>query len=161
MKPDKSILLFAISILLITLFFLLPQNNDWERHTVLGYWMDFQKQKNKTEPERRKVLRYGNAYTYSRVIASYFKQKNNLDKPLVLLPSEEYFKKQGIIYPVPEPAVFYYYTGLKTTWANSPLAEAATWYVHVVGNNIRVDSIRDAKTLREAISLFKQYPYPL
>jgi hypothetical protein len=112
MKNDKGILLMAISILLITFFFVLPQNNNWERQTIMPYWMDFLHQKNRTNPEGRKESRYGNAYTISKAIAGFFEKKHIKDSVLVLMPPEAYFDKYGISYAVPEPAVFFFFNGL-------------------------------------------------
>jgi hypothetical protein len=161
MKNDKGILLMAISILLITFFFVLPQNNNWERQTIMPYWMDFLHQKNRTNPEGRKESRYGNAYTISKAIAGFFEKKHIKDSVLVLMPPEAYFDKYGISYAVPEPAVFYYYTGLKTTWAHSSLAGRANWYVHVIGNDIRMDSFTNQQAIKDTLRSYKKFPYPL
>lgn len=161
MKTDKTILLFAVSILLIAVFFLLPQNSSWGQQTLLGYWRDFERQKNRTGIEQRKVRRYGNGYVLSRSIASYFIKNGKEDSALVLLPSPAYFRKYGMDYPVPEPAVFYYYCGLRTTWANSPMAMHANWYVHTDGKSLLVDRITSRQMLVDTLNSFLKFPYPL
>ncbi|WP_315821984.1 hypothetical protein [Paraflavitalea speifideaquila] len=75
---------------------------------------------------------------------------------LVLMPPSNYFHKMGIKYHVPEPAVFYYYTGLKTIWANSKEAVQANWFVRVYQGEIIVDSVTDKKKLQDTIGVFQK-----
>ena len=157
----QQIILLAAAIGLITGFFFLPMNRTWLNEKLVPYWSDFKKQKKKLEPEERKIARYGASYTYSKHIAAFFKKRANKNDALVLLPSTKYFENNGIKYNVPEPAVFYYYTGLKTTWANSKKAPEANWLVRVEKNKIIIDSITNAEVLRDTIAAYQKYSYPL
>src|SRR5215213_188004 len=125
----RKIILFFISILLVSGFFLLPVNQKWMERRVLIYWKDFQKQKTKLDIEQRKAGRYGTYYIYSRHIADFLEKRGGAEKVLVLIPPTAYFKANGVDYRVPEPAVFYYFTGIKTIWADSRDAIKANWYV--------------------------------
>jgi len=157
----KQIILFVSGIALIFIFFLLPQNKKWLNEKLFAYWNDFQKQKNQPGVEKRKIARYGTSYTYSKRIALFFEKKGNKKEALVLLPSQKYFENNGIKYAVPEPAVFYYYTGLKTTWANSEMAREATWLVRVENKNMVIDSAKERKVLLDTIAAYQKFKYPL
>ena len=67
----------------------------------------------------------------------------------------------GIAYHVPEPAIFYYYTGLKTTWANSKQASKANWYVRAVNGKLVMDSVKNNQDLSDSIKAFIQLGYSL
>jgi hypothetical protein len=161
MKPARNIMLTALSIALLAAFFLLPQNRNWMAGRVLRYWKDFTVQKDHLDPEHRKIERYQFSYTYSKRIADYFVYRKMKDQVLVLLPPASYFAAHGIKYPVPEPAVFYYFTGLRTVWATSPEAINANWYVAANNGTVRIDSVSDKKALEDTIRSYNQYAYKL
>lgn len=151
----KRFILFIISLVLIVGFFLLPQNRTWSK-AVLSYGRDFQNQQNHLDRETRMRRRFGNDYTFSKDIANSFDRKGIKNKVLVLMPPTTYFMKMGIKYHVPEPAVFYYYTGLKTIWANSREAINAGWYVRVNAGKIIIDSVANKKDLQDTIVAFQK-----
>lgn len=157
----RQTILFVSSIVVIICFFLLPQNDKWLNEKVLTYWNDFKRQKIQLDVEKRKIERYGPAYTYSKRIALFFEKKAATEHALVLLPSQKYFEEKGIRYDVPEPAVFYYYTGLKTTWANSQMASQANWIVRLENGNIIIDSVADKRVLVDTIAAYQKFRYPL
>lgn len=151
----KPLILTFISIALITVFFLLPRNNRWAR-TVYAYWTDYKWQRNNTDIESRMAKRFGNNYAFSKQIADMFEQRGTKEQVLVLMPPSNYFTKMGVQYHVPEPAVFYYYTGLKTIWANSNDAIKANWYVHAKDNLLVVDSVINENAFRDTIAAYKK-----
>jgi hypothetical protein len=157
----KKIVLLSISILAVSFFFVLPENREWLTKRVFTYWKDFQNQKAHLGLEVRKVKRYGNDYSYSKQIADSLKLKARSKDALVLVPPTAYFKAKGIDYHVPEPAVFYYYTGVKTVWINSEQAAAANWFVHADASGVHVDSISNFHNLSDTIKAFKKFPVSL
>ncbi|HWJ90073.1 MAG TPA: hypothetical protein VNR87_03130 [Flavisolibacter sp.] len=78
----------------------------------------------------------------------------------MLLPPSAYFKNKGLNYHVPEPAVFYYYTGVKTVWVNSVDAAKADWVVSFNGI-IRIDSVQNKRMIQDTIASYKKYPVAL
>lgn len=150
----KKLILLVVAVILITSFFMLPRNQAWSR-TILSYWKDYQTQKRLPDRNMRMKERFGNDYIISRKIADWFakKEKHNV---LVLIPPTSYFTRMKVPYHVPEPAVFYYYTGLKTIWANSPDAASAGWYVRVANGNLVIDSVMDRNSFRDSIAAFQK-----
>jgi hypothetical protein len=151
----KTIILTLAAIALIVAFFLLPRNRQWATR-VYSYWTDYQWQRDNTGSETRMQKRFGNNYTYSKQVAEVLEKKGVKDQALVLIPPSNYFTKMGMRYHVPEPAVFYYYTGLKTIWANSNDAIKANWYVRVKGKELVIDSVRDKVAFADTIAAFKK-----
>ena len=70
------------------------------------------------------------------------------------MPPHSYFKKMNVSYTVPLPPVFYYFTGMKTVWANNPHAIEADLYVRVKDGKIIIDSVKDRKALQDTIDSF-------
>lgn len=77
------------------------------------------------------------------------------------MPPSAYFRKKNVNYHVPEPAIFYYYTGLKTTWINSSSALEANWLVAVDNGSLKLVPVKDRKVLLDSIKAFKKYPVSL
>jgi len=161
MKPEKNITLLAAGIIVLAAFFLLPKNQEWMANRILHYWKDFTVQKNNLDPEHRKTDRYQDAYTWSQKIAGYFKERKIARQVLVLMPPASYFAAHQVTYHVPEPAVFYYFTGLHTVWANSPQAIHASWVVRVNKGNIIIDSVENIQILADSINSYKKFGYQL
>lgn len=160
MKLNKHTILLGAAIFVLALFFMLPRNKAWVTKTILPYWQDFRAQKQNLDIEYRKIARYRSAYTFSTQIADHFGPEQRTHA-LVLLPPSAYFKKNGIRYQVPEPVVFYYYTGLKTVWVNSHEAAKANWYVRAEKGRLFIDSVTDARSFADTIRAFKTYPVSL
>ncbi|HEX6332634.1 MAG TPA: hypothetical protein VFZ78_00325 [Flavisolibacter sp.] len=157
-KRPLFTLLFSIATL--AAWYLLPANRDWFHNRILRYYGNIGRQRNHLDIEYRKVTRWGNAYTYSKGIADFLEQKGVKETALVALPPTSYFKANGLNYHVPEPAVFYYYTGLKTTWVNSTQATRANWFVRVQQGQLVLDSVK-ASTWPDTLSMFRKYPVSL
>jgi hypothetical protein len=157
----NSIVLTFLSGLLLVWFCLLPYNRQWFSQRIVGYWNDFLIQKNNPEPEYRKIKRWGSDYTVSKQIAGFFSNNDSSKNLLVLIPPSAYFKERKIDYHVPEPAVFFYYTGLKTTWINSTEALKANWMVTANNGVLKFVPVKDEKILLDSIAAFKKYPVGL
>jgi hypothetical protein len=153
--PKKIILLLA-GVVAIVLFFLLPANSVWLKDRPRSYWSDFLVQRKQLSLEQRKIKRFETGYTYSRYIAGFFEKKGIKEDVLVLVPSEAYFKKQGITYPVPEPVAFYYFTNLKTISPNSPKASSANWYVRAYQKQFVMDSVANSNVFKDTINALKK-----
>ncbi|MDF2190154.1 hypothetical protein [Paraflavitalea sp. CAU 1676] len=156
MMKNRRFLLTLISLLLIAAFFALPPNYQWAGK-VLGYLNEIPQQSKQPSLETRRKKRLGTSYTYSRQIAAELENRGIASQVLVLMPATTYFAKRGITYHVPEPAVFYYYTGLKTIWPNSPHAANAGWMVSVRNGKIVVDSVVSKEQIRDSILVFKKW----
>lgn len=153
--PIRKLSLLFSSIIVLALFFLLPRNRQWIG-ILTGYWKNLPAQKASLGLEARMKLRFGNSYTYSKDIADSLKKRTPGPDAVVLMPPTSYFRKMGLTYHVPEPAVFYYFTGSKTIWANSKDAINANWYVRVHDGKIILDSVTDRKALQDTITEFKK-----
>ena len=156
-----KIVLTLLSALLLVGFLVLPKNRQWFNQTIIGYWNDFLVQKDKTGVEQRKVSRWKNSYTVSKNIALFFAGDSGRSHALILIPPSAYFTERQVKYPVPEPAVFYYYTGIRTTWINSPEALKANWMVVADKGSFKLVRVRDKKALQDSIRVFKKYPVRL
>ena len=133
----------------------MPVNYQWLQRIIL-YANNFQHQINNMQPEQRMQRRFDNDYNLSKRIADSLRAKADPNQSLVLIPSSVYFKKHGIKYNVPEPAVFYYYTGIKSTWPGSDKSKEANWIVKIKNNRIIIDSVVDPQMLRDSINAYKK-----
>jgi hypothetical protein len=150
----RKLILFLAGPMVLFLFFLLPMNRQWF-HTLAGYWNAIPNQKNNMDLEARRKARFGNDYNYMKLIGDSIRQKAPQDA-LVLIPPTTYFAKMGVKYHVPVSPVFYYYTGIKTVWANNPHAPEADWYVRVQNGRIVVERATDKKSLQDTIAAFQK-----
>jgi len=154
--PPKIILLLVV-VFLIGLFFILPAHAKWGKEKLVGYWNDFVVQRKELSPEQRMIKRFGTEYTYSKEIADFFEKRGNKNNVLVLIPTQAYFKKYGMLYEVPEPVTFYYFTALKTVWPKNKNAGKANWYVTVKDKKLQIDSVTGNRALEDTITVYKNF----
>lgn len=119
----KKLNFFLYPILATVLFFTIPYYNNWLFSKVLN--INFFEEAAHLSTEDRNIIRFGFSYTIYRDIKNTLANKENV---LLLLPTNQYMKSRRIAdVAMPEPAVFYYFTGIRAVWANSPEASRANW----------------------------------
>ncbi len=152
-------LLGELQLLFLGIFFILlvvALNKDWFAR-VCSYWDDFLEQQNEPGTEARKIARYGNAYTISLSIEQYLEKNGEKDKAIVLVPPAAYFTAHQINYPVPEPAVFYYYTSLKTVRTNTKDPSVINWVVLVENGSLVLKKIETAAQRAAILASLSQF----
>jgi hypothetical protein len=155
----KKLVLTAISVLSLILFFLIPRNHEWFDDRIVSYWNDFTIQRRHLDLEYRKAKRFGSSYILSRQIADCLPKNENPKNAVVLVPPSTYFKDRNVDYHVPEPAVFYYYTGLKTPWIYSNTVVKANWIVGAENGKLKITEVKDEKMLKDSLAVYKRYPW--
>lgn len=157
MQQSKQILLTFCSIIVIVLFLGNDAYKTWFNEKVWKADLGIENQLPYMDREERLIIRLGNSYNISKNIADYIKKNNLLaDSLLILLPPKDYLKQNNVDYPVPEPAVFYYYTGLKSVWANSSNAEKANYAVVYMNKNLRLAPV-NKQQLDQLLVLYRKY----
>jgi hypothetical protein len=149
----NNFLLFIIA--LFILLVIISINSDFFNNRIVAYWDAFQDQKSELDLEARKTERFGSSYTITKQIADFIKAKNKSD--VVLVPATAYFNANGIDYHVPEPAVFYYFTSVKSIWPNCKSGCNANWFVHANNGKIFIDTIRNKAMLDSVLKVFNKY----
>ena len=157
----KGFLLSIVALLAILLVLNLGFYQEWFRTKPLQYWSDFLKEKDDTAGEVAiRAQRYGISYTISmRVLDAIHRKK--LTHAVILLEPNSYYRDSLHIYPnihVPEPAVFYYYTGLQGVWTNSPNVDKANFLLRITAKGAGLDTIRSPQHLQEILARYKKYP---
>jgi hypothetical protein len=155
----KQLILLAVAVLLFVGFFFLPRNREWAQK-ITSYYHDFPSEKKRLARETRMRDRFGSSYILSKSIADQLRKKGADSSALVLVPPPYYFAKRGVYYPMPEPAVFYYFTNIKTTWCHFTNAPEANWYVKLDSGKVVVDRVVDTKSLRDTIASFLKWKLP-
>lgn len=115
----RRVLLLFASILFIYLFFNTEATHIWLEDRILPFRRHVKEDLHHMSLKDRKEIRWGGSYIGAQGLANYFKREHIKD-PLVLIPPQDYFTRNGINIMMPEPIVFYYYSGLRTTLPNSP-----------------------------------------
>jgi hypothetical protein len=157
----KGLLLSAVAFLAILAVLNVGYYQEWLRSKPLQYWSEFLKEKEDTASETTiKSQRYGVVYTISmRVLDAVRKKK--VAHPVILFEPNSYYRDSLHIYPnlhAPEPALFYYYTGLEGVWTNSPNVNKATFLLRIWKKGAGLDSIRSPQQLQEILARYKKYP---
>ena len=152
----RKIIILLCSVAAIAGFFMLPAYNEWMRDHIVSPLRNFKWESERMDPEYRMKYRFDSAYIYSKQIDQFFEKKGIKNTALVLLPTTNYFKQHNVGYDVPEPAVFYYFTGLKTLWINCSNVADANWYVRADNGKIIIDSVTNRKSLLDTIAMFNK-----
>jgi hypothetical protein len=154
----KSFLLTVLSILLILLVLNAGYYRDWFHAKPLQYWSDFQKEKEDTADAVGIMRqRYGVMYTISMKVKQVVEQKK-VAHPIILLEPNSYYRDSlHLPLHVPEPAVFYYYTGLEAVWTNSPDAGKANFLLRISKKGANLDEIRTPQQLQRILAYYKKF----
>ena len=132
-RPNLSIL-FIVSLLFTVLFAI--SHWGWLNREVADDFNDFLTYKDSLDTDYRMQVRFGNSFTISKDIATAWRAQKAPENGLILVPLPPYFKKNGVKYLSPEPAVFYYFTGVKTISPSCQGADSAKWVVMVHNHQI-------------------------
>lgn len=133
----------------------------WFEAKPAQYWADFLKEKDDTLDQTGILKqRYGLVYTISMRIKEVV-EKKKIAHPVILFEPNSFYKDSLHVYPnihAPEPAVFYYYTGLEGVWTNSPNVNKANFLVRMSKRGIQLDHINNPQQLKRILDLYKKYP---
>ena len=125
----KKLNLVLWPVLVVVLYFTIPFYNNWLFSKVLNN--NFLSECANMELEARNIERFGYSYTVYKDIEHALGKMENVT---LLLPPNKYVQEKKIPdFIVPEPAVFYYFTGIKSVWPNSPDVRSANWVFLVAG----------------------------
>lgn len=134
---------------------------EWFRSKPLQYWSAFLKEKDDTASENAiRAERYGISYTISMRVRDAIRKKG-MTHAVILFEPNSYYRDSLHIYPnihIPEPAVFYYYTGLEGVWTNSPNVDKANFLLRISTKGAALDTIRSPQHLQEILARYKKYP---
>ena len=150
----KKLNLILYPILATVLFFSIPFYNNWLYTKVLNN--NFLFEASHMDMEARNEQRFGFSYTVYRDIKKTLQNKSNVT---LLLPPNDYVKSRHVDdLIIPEPAVFYYFTGIKSVWPKSPDAASANWVMLVSGpGNMSVNKMSYIKKPDSLLADYKRY----
>ena len=155
----KSVLLTALSFALILLLVNIGFYKEWFQDKPLRYWQDFLKEKDDTANiQAIRAERYGFNYTMCMRIKEVLEKKKAGHAIILFEPNSYYRDSLHLTIHVPEPAVFYYYTGLEGVWINSPDAVKANFLVRISGKGVRLDAIKTPGQRQQILDFYKKYP---
>jgi hypothetical protein len=156
----KGFLLTVVSFLLIVLVLNAGYYREWFQAKPVQYWTDFLKEKDDTlDAVGIMKSRYGISYVISTRVKEVV-EKKNIVNPVILFEPNSYYRDSLHIYPnvrAPEPAVFYYYTGLVGVWTNSPNVSNANFLVRVTKKGVALDAIRTPQQLQQILANYKKF----
>jgi hypothetical protein len=156
----KSFLLTIVSFLLILIVLNAGYYKDWFQAKPVQYWTDFLKEKDDTlDNVGIMKARYGITYVISLKVKEVLESKHVVH-PVVLFEPNSYYRDSLHIYPnvhAPEPALFYYYTGLEGVWTNSPDANKANCLVRVSPKGVALDLIKTPQQLQQILAFYKKF----
>lgn len=147
-----------LSILVIIAFFCIPFYHNWLTDNLLSRQLSIFRQARHLDNEGRREWKYGHSYVvYKRIVDSFSTYK--ISNPVLLLPPEEYLNKEHIYdLTIIEPCIFYYYTGHKAVWYDSPGVEKANC-VLVPGpdHKVMLRKIVDKNDLDQLLAVYRTY----
>jgi hypothetical protein len=157
----KTFILTTASFLLILLTINTGYYPDWFKSRPVSYWNDMLKESRDTlDLDGIRKSRYGISYLISEKVREAV-AKRKIQHPVILLEPNGYYRDSLHIYPkvhAPEPAVFYYYTGLEGVWINSPDVAKANFIVRVTKKGVTLDAIHSPEELKKILDFYKRYP---
>jgi hypothetical protein len=155
---NKKIVLTLISIVIILIFFSVPLNNTWLNEKIFNDNFSVQDQMQNTNVEYRMEYRFGASYNGYKTVARMLEAQKAQDV-LLLMPPVPYIHEQRVEggFESAEPAVFYYFTGIKSVCAISPNVRSANWAFVVENHKMWLRKITDPKSLDNLLATYKKY----
>lgn len=155
----KIFLLTVISFLLVILVLNAGFYKTWFADKPMEYWTEFLKQRDDTaNAEKIMADRYGFGYTVSIKIKEYIVRKK-ISNPVILFEPNSYYRDSlHLQIRVPEPAVFFYYTGLRGVWVTSPEVNKANYLVRISQKGVNLDLIRSPQQLQQILARYQKFP---
>ena len=133
---------------------------EWFQAKPVQYWSDFLKEKDDTlDAVGIMKSRYGVSYTISMRVKEVMEQRH-IAHPVILFEPNSYYRDSLHIYPnihAPEPALFYYYTGLEGVWTNSPDVGKANFLVRITKKGVALDVIKTPQQLQQILAAYKKF----
>lgn len=109
--------------------------------------------------EERMEARFGTTYAIERAVTKMLNAQNAANA-IVLLPPPGFVSAMKIEagkFEVPEPAVFYYFTGYRAVWKNSKDVYSANWALLLMQNRMLLKPIRSKQTMDTLLNIYKSY----
>jgi hypothetical protein len=153
----KKVLLLVAAVVSIVLYFSTPYYNSWIFLRVLNPHLSVWQQMGRLDTNERRLLRYGRPYDNCMIINAIIHRAHAANQ-VVLLPPRAYLTTLGIPDFDVDPAVFYYFTGLRSVEANSAGVDSASLcLVPDNTHNITVKKIHNRKELDDLLNRYKPY----
>ncbi|MDO6435538.1 hypothetical protein Q4E93_33295 [Flavitalea sp. BT771] len=155
----RAFLLTIISTLTVALVLGLGYNRVWFVDKPLYYWGSFIKEsRSPAGPGQIRKARYGMAYTVCMQVKEAM-AKQPVSNPVLLFEPNGYYRDSlHMDLHLPEPAVFYYYTGLRGVWMHSPGVEKANYFVRC--NNkaeVKLEPIGSSGQLQIILARYQKF----
>ena len=155
-KFVRELILFMISALLIFLLYNVAFYKDWTQKKIFSYYAEFNSQVRALDLDSRCKYRFGNNYTLSQNLKTYFDNMNSEDA-LLFLPPKAYLKKNRENYDWGECLSFYYFTGIRAVDMKSENLHEATHAVIANQDELKVIEISDEALLHRIIAEYKSF----
>ncbi|HTI07089.1 MAG TPA: hypothetical protein VL832_01000 [Puia sp.] len=154
----KIFLLTVLSFVTIILILNAGYYKVWFVEKPMQYWTDFLKEKDDTAGiEGRMTARFGLNYTICAKVKEYMTKKKIVNPVILFEPNSYYRDSLHIQVRVPEPAVFYYYTGLKGVWTTSAEVNKANYLVRISKKGVNLDQIRTPEQLQQILARYQKF----
>jgi hypothetical protein len=160
MPVMKDFLLTLTACLLVFLVIKAGYYGEWFNEKPRQYWFDFLKERDNPRDEVAiKKVRYGISYTISMKVKEVVEKKKMSHAVILFEPNSYYRDSLKNAIRMPEPAVFYYYTGLEGVWTNSPDVNKANFIVrYSKAKGVTLDEIRSPQQLQQILAGFRKFP---
>lgn len=155
----KKIRLTLLSIALIFAIFSVPFTNSWLHDKIFNDQISILDQAQNTNVEYRLEYRFGGTYIANMSVLKTLQSKTDLKNVLLLMPPAQYLAEQHVEggYTPPEPAVFYYYTGIRSVFYKSPNVDSANWAFVAEQHRMWLKKIENKQQLDYLKNLYKKY----
>ncbi len=150
--------LFLTAVLVIIMYFMVPFYNEWLFGKIINTNNSIIDQAQNLGVQFRRQYRFGGTYI-TLMDMKRFLEKHNAKGVKLLLPNNDYLRAINVPeFDMPEPAVFYYFTGINAVWANSPDVESANWVILITKKtDIRIMQVKSKPQLDSLITIYKKF----
>lgn len=149
----RQLILLTCGILSVVIILNLPGNKNWLESRIKPFTESIYDEIDMMDYEDRRVYRLGSPYTGALAIKAYLDSiggKNNL----ILIPPQPYLKAKNVAAVVPEPIIFYMYTGLQAAWISSKNVMKCNWGMVVDRGQLTLIKLDNPEKVKQLLHLY-------
>ena len=153
----KQFLLVICSLFIVLFCSKISVYNEWLNARIFKFYSIFRNEQfvDKTD-EERKASYYGTSYKVCQMVKTNLAKLGETDKIVLVEPNEYIQKTAG--FSMPEPVVFYYYTGgIQSVITTSPQVNKASYFLHISAKNMELLKIKSPQELQTILLKYKSY----
>lgn len=153
----RQLLLFFAAGFFLILFFNIDVYKTFLDNRLVAFKDEISEDFEHMSYEDRKMARFGATYVYTQQVKKYFDSLKPKNLQILLAPND-YLEANNFQAMMPEPIVYYYYTGLRTVYPNAKDVYKSTYAFTMGGDHLLLKMLKNKEDIDNVLMSYKVKP---